>query len=67
MKKPVAKPRRSPLAAIHETVDRLHRAGVVDQATMREFDALCLAPGADLAPEENGRDSSASTRRPQNG
>jgi putative transcriptional regulator len=32
------------LASVHETVAGLHRIGVVDKATMREFDALCLAP-----------------------
>jgi putative transcriptional regulator len=34
---------RSRLAeAIHETAADLHRAGVVDGATMRQFDASCL-------------------------
>ncbi|HEY1750646.1 MAG TPA: DNA-binding transcriptional regulator [Caulobacteraceae bacterium] len=30
----------------------LHRADVIDKATMREFDALCLTPVTPLAPEE---------------
>jgi putative transcriptional regulator len=30
------------LASVHKTVAALHKAGVVDKATMREFDALCL-------------------------
>jgi putative transcriptional regulator len=30
-------------AAIHETVAGLHRIGLMDKATMREFDASCLA------------------------
>jgi putative transcriptional regulator len=30
----------------------LHKAGLVDKATMREFDALCLTPVEPLAPEE---------------
>ncbi len=29
------------LAAVHKTAKGLHGAGVMDQATMREFDALC--------------------------
>ena len=30
------------LDAVHETAKELHNAGVVEQTTMREFDALCL-------------------------
>ena len=34
---------RSPLsAAIHESAEDLHRIGLIDRATMREFDASCL-------------------------
>lgn len=40
------------LASAHETVAGLHKLGLVDKATMREFDALCLAPVESLAPEE---------------
>ena len=29
-------------AAIHETAAGLHRVGLIDKATMREFDASCL-------------------------
>lgn len=43
---------RGILASVHETATGLHRAGVVDKATMRGFDALCLAPVERLAPEE---------------
>ena len=53
MKKPSA--RKAPsaiLAAIHETVDGLHREGLVSKETMREFDALCLTPVMALAPKE---------------
>jgi putative transcriptional regulator len=36
---------RSPtLDAVHETAKGLHRAGVMDQVTLREFDRLCLPP-----------------------
>jgi putative transcriptional regulator len=30
------------LEAVHETATGLHKAGVMDLLTMREFDALCL-------------------------
>jgi putative transcriptional regulator len=40
------------LASVHETVAGLHRIGIVDKATMREFDALCLMPVEPLAPAE---------------
>lgn len=40
------------LGSVHETVAGLQRAGVVDKATMREFDAMCLAPVEPMAPEE---------------
>jgi DNA-binding transcriptional regulator YiaG len=30
------------LAAIHETATGLHRAGILDAATMRELHAVCL-------------------------
>ena len=40
------------LASVHETAAGLHRIGVADMATMREFDALCLAPVEALGPAE---------------
>lgn len=40
------------LAAVHKTAASLHNAGLVDKATMREFDALCLTPVEPLIPEE---------------
>ncbi len=40
------------LASVHEAAADLHKLGLVDKATMREFDALCLAPVESLAPEE---------------
>lgn len=39
-------------AAIHETAEDFHAAGVIDTKTMREFDASCLAPVKTLAPDE---------------
>lgn len=46
------KPESSILASVHEAAAGLHNAGIVDRSTMREFDALCLAPVEKLAPEE---------------
>ncbi len=31
-------------AAIHEAAEGLHKAGVIDNTTMREFDRECLTP-----------------------
>ena len=39
-------------AAVHETAEGLHEAGLIDKQTMREFDALCLAPAPALSPAE---------------
>ena len=42
---------RSPaLAAIHEAAEGLHRAGMIDSTTMREFDQDCLTPILELSP-----------------
>ena len=38
------------LDAVHGTAKGLHKAGVMDQVTLREFDRLCLPPIAPLAP-----------------
>jgi putative transcriptional regulator len=43
---------RGILGTVHKTAVGLHRAGVIDKATMREFDAMCLTPVTDMAPEE---------------
>jgi len=40
------------LASVHETITDLHAIGVVDKATMRKFDDLCLTPVAPLSPAE---------------
>ncbi len=49
----MAKAYRSPImAAIHETAEDLHTAGLMDKQTMREFDAACLTPVRPLQPEE---------------
>jgi putative transcriptional regulator len=38
------------LAAIHEAAEGLHRAGMIDNITMREFDEECLTPVMTLSP-----------------
>jgi putative transcriptional regulator len=40
------------LGTVHKTANGLYRAGVIDKATMREFDALCLTSVTPMAPEE---------------
>jgi putative transcriptional regulator len=40
------------LANVHKMALGLHKAGVFDKATMREFDALCLTPVEQLSPAE---------------
>ena len=40
------------LASVHKTAAGLHNAGLVDKATMREFDALCLTSVEPLTPDE---------------
>ena len=39
-------------AVVHEIAEGLREDGVIDEARMREFDALCLAPAQELTPEE---------------
>ena len=50
----VEKPRaRSKISAdVHEIAAGLHRAGVMDAATMREFDTACLTSVEPLSPDE---------------
>ena len=38
--------------AIHSSAAALHKVGAVDKATMRHFDASCLAAPAALSPAE---------------
>ncbi|WP_116366884.1 helix-turn-helix domain-containing protein [Parahaliea mediterranea] len=35
---------KSILDVVHESAKDLHKAGVMDELTLREFDALCLPP-----------------------
>lgn len=48
----MCKTKPSILAAVHDTAKGLHRAGVMDQVTLREFDQLCLPPVEPLQPEK---------------
>lgn len=38
--------------AVHSTAKGLHKAGVMDQLTLKEFDRLCLLPVEPLKPEQ---------------
>ena len=40
------------LEAVHQTAKGLHKAGVMDQVTLREFDRLCLPPVEPLGPNQ---------------
>ncbi len=40
------------MAAVHEAVEGLHRIGLVDKKTMREFDESCLTTVEKLSPHE---------------
>ncbi len=40
------------LEAVHETATGLHKAGVMDQVTMREFDGLCLPTIEPMEPNQ---------------
>ena len=39
------------LEAVHDTVTGLHKAGVMDQIALCEFDRLCLRPVEPREPE----------------
>ncbi len=40
---------KSILEAVHETASDLHKAGAMNEMTMREFDALCLPEVRELS------------------
>ena len=40
------------LEAVHATAKGLHKAGAMEQVTLREFDRLCLPPVEPLEPEQ---------------
>jgi putative transcriptional regulator len=47
-----SKYRSKALGALHEAMADLHRAGLLDTKTMREFDASCLTPVETLSPQQ---------------
>jgi putative transcriptional regulator len=44
--------KESPLKVLHETMNDLYQAGVIEKITMKKFDTLCLSPVQSLSPEE---------------
>jgi putative transcriptional regulator len=44
--------KKSILEVVHESVEGLYDAGLVDAMTMHEFDAMCLTPIESLSPRE---------------
>ena len=51
--------RSEALGAIYEAASDLHEAGVMDKATLRKFDALCLMSGGHPRPGERLTPTSA--------
>jgi len=43
---------KSILEVVHESAKELHDARVMDEVTMREFDALCLPPVKNYTPTQ---------------
>ena|SRR5260370_19561737 len=44
--------RSDAMAAIHETMEALHKVGAIDKQTMRQFDDACLTPMQTLSPKQ---------------
>ena len=44
--------RSDAMAAIHETMEALHKVGAVDKQTMRRFDEACLTPVQSLTAKQ---------------
>ncbi len=40
------------LEAVHKTAKGLHKAGLMDLTTLREFNCLCLSVNEPLEPEQ---------------
>ena len=43
---------KSILKIVHESIKGLHKAGLIDKNTMREFDVKCLSPIKELTPKK---------------
>jgi len=54
---------KSILETVHETAHDLAQAGVMEVATLREFDALCLPPVKDYTPTQIKRIRAANKAR----
>jgi putative transcriptional regulator len=39
-------------AAVHEMMEGVHAAGLINKQTMRDFDESCLSPAVPITPEE---------------
>ncbi|MEH2332215.1 hypothetical protein [Nostoc sp.] len=48
----MAKKKSPILEAVHETATGLHKAGLMYQTTLREFDSLCLSEIEPLEPKQ---------------
>jgi len=44
--------RSEAMAAIHETMEAMHKVGAVDKQTMRRFDEACLTPVQSLTAKQ---------------
>ncbi len=44
--------RSDAMAAVHETMEALHKVGAIDKRTMRRFDDACLTPVRPLSPKQ---------------
>jgi putative transcriptional regulator len=44
--------RSGAMASVHETADGLHKAGLIDKQTLRQFDDACLTPVQPLTPDQ---------------
>ena len=50
--KRLSRPRSAAMAALHEAVGDLYKAGGMDKLTMRQFDLLCLTQVEELSARE---------------
>jgi putative transcriptional regulator len=43
---------KTPLKVLHETIMDFHKIGLIDKATMKEFDSSCLPKVKDFSPRQ---------------
>ena len=46
------RPKNEAMASVHEAIADLHGIGLVDKATMRRFDTMCLVNVPEYSPDE---------------